>query len=132
MNFNPEYARVICVHASKEHSLAGLVEAGYIDPEDEAILEDTFADAWPEVAPRSVLWKNPDRWVATEHPTPDESRQYAELVGAFDVEGAPLDPPADIEPADEDWDDYSRWSISLDDPGRYESAELAEIGIARF
>jgi hypothetical protein len=131
MNFNPEYARVICIHASKEHGLAGLVEAGYIDPEDEAILEDTFADAWPEVDPRSVLWKNPDRWATTEHPTPEESRQYAEMAGVFDPADAPLDPPVDLEPTDADWDEFAHWSAGLDPFSRYEEPELAEIGCRR-
>jgi hypothetical protein len=129
LNYNPEISRTICQSAYATHSLYDAIEAGLVELEDAESLTEAFIKGWPEVDSRSVLWRNPDRWAPTEHPTLEESREYAALVGVFDVEDAPLDPPADLEPSDADWDEFAHWSAELDPSSRYEEPELAEAGI---
>jgi hypothetical protein len=136
LNYNPEYSRTICQSAYATHSLYEAIEAGLVELDDAESLTEAFIKGWPEVDSRSVLWKNPDRWEPT-HPTPEESREYAELAGSFDPADAPLPEDPDAEQSLDSWLEYAAWSAALaselDAMGspfdEFEEPELAEAGI---
>lgn len=123
-----------CLELREYQEVTSLVELGYLCPEDEAEAEAAFVDGFDAVHPSSPQWSDASTWSASI-PCPAEAIEYARLSGAFDAAEAPLVAPPEFErePKATDWDEWARWSATLDptDPDRYLEAELAEIGCRR-
>lgn len=131
LGYSPAIIAEILPFAHDEGCLSGAIELGMIDHEDIDRLTEAFANGFDPVHESHPSWNDAGTYWPSV-PTSDEAAQYAALMGEWDSEDAPLDPPADLE-SDEDWHSFGQWSLSLDDrnPWDFEEAELSEARISR-
>jgi len=98
-----------------------------IDHEDIDRLTEAFVSGFDPVHQSNPQWGDAGTWWPTV-PTSDEAAAYAALMGEWDSEGAPLNPPPDLEPSDEDWDEWAAYAAAFDGPDDRLECEYTEVG----
>jgi hypothetical protein len=130
LNYSPAIIAEILPFAHDEGCLSGAIELGMLDHEDIERLTEAFVDGFDPVHESHPSWNDAGTWWPSV-PTSDEAAEYAALLGEWDSEDAPLNPPPDLDA--EDWREFAGWSADIEsrNPWDYEHQELDEVGISR-